>query len=31
MDSAALRRVFALANAFKEGDLSVGGTTDDRR
>ena len=26
----ALRQVFALANAFKEGDLLVGGTTDDR-
>jgi ethanolamine ammonia-lyase large subunit len=25
-----LRRTFALANAFKEGDLLVGGTTDDR-
>jgi hypothetical protein len=25
-----LRSLFALANAFKEGDLTVGGTTDDR-
>ncbi len=25
-----LRRVFTLANAFKEGDLAVGGTADDR-
>src|SRR2546428_8919216 len=25
-----LRRVFTLANAFKEGDLAVDGTTDDR-
>jgi hypothetical protein len=25
-----LRRIFALANAFKEGDMSVGGTADDR-
>jgi len=31
MDAAAeLRRTFALANAFKQGDLGVGGTTDDR-
>jgi ethanolamine ammonia-lyase large subunit len=30
MDGPALRRVFALANDFKEGDLPVGGTTDDR-
>ena len=30
MDSHELRRLFALANAFKEGDLAVGGTTDDR-
>jgi ethanolamine ammonia-lyase large subunit len=30
MDSQALRQVFALANAFKEGDLAVGGTRDDR-
>ena len=29
MDSTALRRTFVLANAFKEGDLSVGGTRDD--
>ena len=29
MDSADLRRTFALANAFKEGDLLVGGTRDD--
>ena len=27
---AGLRELFALANAFKEGDLSVGGTRDDR-
>ena len=26
----ALRATFALANAFKEGDLTVGGTGDDR-
>jgi ethanolamine ammonia-lyase large subunit len=25
-----LRRTFALANAFKEGELQVGGTTDDQ-
>ena len=30
MDGQELRRIFALANAFKEGDLAVGGTTDDR-
>src|SRR5262245_29301350 len=30
MDSQELRRLFVLANAFKEGDLLVGGTTDDR-
>ena len=30
MDSGALRQIFALANAFKEGDLAVGGTRDDR-
>ena len=24
------RNLFVLANAFKEGDLAVGGTTDDR-
>lgn len=30
MTSATLRRLLALANAFKEGDLIVGGTTDDR-
>ena len=30
MDDRELRRVFTLANAFKEGDLVVGGTTDDR-
>ncbi len=30
MDSHALCRLFSLANAFKEGDLAVGGTTDDR-
>ena len=29
MDSQELRRTFSLANAFKEGDLAVGGTTDD--
>src|SRR5260221_7308791 len=29
MDGQTLRQVFALANAFKEGDLAVGGTTDD--
>jgi ethanolamine ammonia-lyase large subunit len=28
--AAGLRQLFALANAFKEGDLSVGGTADDR-
>jgi ethanolamine ammonia-lyase large subunit len=30
MDAQELRRLFSLANAFKEGDLAVGGTTDDR-
>ena len=30
MDGHALRQLFSLANAFKEGDLAVGGTTDDR-
>jgi ethanolamine ammonia-lyase large subunit len=30
MDSRALRQIFTLANAFKEGDLTVGGTRDDR-
>lgn len=30
MDAHELRRVFALASAFKEGDLRVGGTSDDR-
>src|SRR5215471_18127279 len=30
MDSRALRQTLALANAFKEGDLAVGGTLDDR-
>ena len=30
MDSQVLRRLFSLANPFKEGDLAVGGTTDDR-
>jgi ethanolamine ammonia-lyase large subunit len=30
MDSQELRRTFVLANAFKEGDLLVGGTRDDR-
>src|SRR5215510_9131769 len=30
MDSQAFRQLFALANAFKEGDLAVGGTRDDR-
>ena len=30
MDSAALRRHFTLANDFKEGDLAIGGTADDR-
>jgi ethanolamine ammonia-lyase large subunit len=28
MDDRELRRIFSLANAFKEGDLLVGGTTD---
>jgi ethanolamine ammonia-lyase large subunit len=30
MDAQALRRVLALASAFKEGDLPVGGTPDER-
>jgi ethanolamine ammonia-lyase large subunit len=30
MSDTELRRLFALANAFKEGDLAVGGTADDR-
>jgi ethanolamine ammonia-lyase large subunit len=30
MDQGELRRTLALASAFKEGDLAVGGTTDDR-
>src|SRR5215470_9668857 len=30
MDGRALRQIFTLANAFKEGDLAVGGTRDDR-
>jgi ethanolamine ammonia-lyase large subunit len=30
MDGQELRRIFSLANAFKEGDLMVDGTTDDR-
>ena len=30
MDADALRQTLALANAFKEGDLAIGGTTDDR-
>ena len=30
MDSHELRRLFSAANAFKEGDLPVGGTRDDR-
>src|SRR6185295_10827083 len=30
MDATELRRLFVLANAFKEGDLLVGGTADDR-
>jgi ethanolamine ammonia-lyase large subunit len=30
MDGSTLRRRFALANAFKEGDLEVGGTADER-
>ena len=30
MDPLELRRLFVLANAFKEGDLLVGGTADDR-
>src|SRR5437867_2598453 len=30
MTGSALREIFLLANAFKEGDLPVGGTTDHR-
>ena len=30
MDANELRRLLVLANAFKEGDLAVGGTTDDQ-
>ena len=30
MTGSALREIFVLANAFKEGDLPVGGTADDR-
>jgi ethanolamine ammonia-lyase large subunit len=30
MEAGTLRQVLALANSFKEGDLAVGGTTDDR-
>ena len=30
MNDQEFRHTFALANAFKEGDLTVGGTTDDR-
>jgi hypothetical protein len=30
MDQGELRRRLALASAFKEGDLAVGGTADDR-
>ncbi|HUE84850.1 MAG TPA: ethanolamine ammonia-lyase subunit EutB [Vicinamibacterales bacterium] len=30
MDGSRLRQLLALANPFKEGDLAVGGTTDDR-
>jgi hypothetical protein len=30
MDSRALRQIFTLANAFKEGDLAVGGMREDR-
>jgi ethanolamine ammonia-lyase large subunit len=30
MNDRELRRIFALASAFKEGDLAIGGTTDDR-
>src|SRR5262245_24263997 len=30
MDAAHLRQLFLLANAFKEGDLLLGGTRDDR-
>ena len=29
MDAHELRRVFALASAFKEGDLAIGGTSDE--
>jgi ethanolamine ammonia-lyase large subunit len=31
MDATELRRILALASAFKEGDLAVGGTTDERQ
>src|SRR5262245_12611029 len=30
MNEQELRQIFALANAFKEGDLQVGGTRDDQ-
>src|SRR5512145_3230899 len=30
MDGRTLRQILALANPFKEGDLAVGGTPDDR-
>ena len=30
MDGQELRRIFLVATAFKEGDLAVGGATDDR-
>src|SRR5258705_7657655 len=30
MTASALREIFVLANAFKEGDLLIGGTADDR-
>src|SRR5262249_2039877 len=30
MEDRAVRQLFALANAFKEGDLAIGGTGDDR-
>lgn len=30
MDAQQLRRIFSLANAFKQGDLLVGGSSDDR-
>ena len=30
MDGRALRQLLALANDFKEGDLAIGGTADDR-